>query len=53
VDVVAIGLANGQIYLHNLKFDETITKFTQDWGPVTTIAFRTGNGLYVIGLLMY
>ena len=42
VDVVAIGLADGQIVLHNLKFDETIVKFTQDWGVVTTIAFRTG-----------
>ncbi|XP_060608574.1 WD repeat-containing protein 36-like isoform X2 [Ruditapes philippinarum] len=41
VDVVAIGLANGQIIIHNLKFDETITKFLQDWGPVTTISFRT------------
>lgn len=41
VDVVAIGLANGEIIIHNLKFDETITKFLQDWGPVTTISFRT------------
>jgi U3 small nucleolar RNA-associated protein 21 len=43
VDVVAVGLANGQIVLHNLKFDETVMKFTQDWGPVTTITFRTGK----------
>ena len=42
-DVVAIGLASGQILLHNLKYDETITKFYQFWGPVTSIAFRTGN----------
>lgn len=41
IDVVAIGLADGQIILHNLKFDETIMKFRQDWGPVTTISFRT------------
>lgn len=41
VDVVAIGLANGQILIHNLKFDETIAKFLQDWGPVTTVSFRT------------
>ncbi|XP_064624692.1 WD repeat-containing protein 36-like [Lineus longissimus] len=41
IDVMAIGLADGQIILHNLKFDETLMKFTQDWGPVTTIAFRT------------
>ena len=41
IDVVGIGLANGDIYIHNLKFDETIVKFTQNWGPVTGLAFRT------------
>ncbi|KAL4237143.1 WD repeat-containing protein 36 [Mactra antiquata] len=41
VDVVAVGLASGQIILHNLKYDETIMKFLQDWGPVTSISFRT------------
>ncbi|XP_052776879.1 WD repeat-containing protein 36-like [Mya arenaria] len=41
LDVVAVGLENGQIILHNLKVDETITKFLQDWGPVTSISFRT------------
>lgn len=43
MDVIAIGLADGQIIIHNLKFDETVMKFRQDWGPVTTIAFRTGK----------
>lgn len=41
--MIAIGLADGHIYLHNLKFDETVMKFIQDWGPVTTISFRTGK----------
>ncbi|XP_013379758.1 WD repeat-containing protein 36 isoform X1 [Lingula anatina] len=41
VDVAAIGLADGQVILHNLKYDETLMKFMQDWGPVTTVAFRT------------
>lgn len=41
VDVIGIGLASGDIYIHNIKFDETIMKFTQDWGPVTGLAFRT------------
>ncbi|MCL4119134.1 UNVERIFIED_CONTAM: hypothetical protein GTU68_064212 [Idotea baltica] len=40
-DVVGIGLASGDIYLHNLKFDETVMKFKQEWGPVTGISFRT------------
>ncbi|XP_019387266.1 PREDICTED: WD repeat-containing protein 36 [Crocodylus porosus] len=41
VDVVAIGLVSGYIIVHNIKFDETLMKFEQDWGPVTTISFRT------------
>eukprot|EP00095_Tigriopus_kingsejongensis_P011785 maker-scaffold119_size336447-snap-gene-2.31 protein:Tk11785 transcript:maker-scaffold119_size336447-snap-gene-2.31-mRNA-1 annotation:"wd repeat-containing protein 36" len=41
IDVVAIGLENGEIYVHNLKFDETIVKFSQDWGSVTGLTFRT------------
>lgn len=41
MDVVAVGLASGEIYLHNLKFDETVVKFVQEWGPVIGISFRT------------
>ncbi|KAG7161754.1 WD repeat-containing protein 36-like [Homarus americanus] len=40
-DVIAVGLANGRIILHNLKFDETVVDFKQDWGRVTGISFRT------------
>jgi len=50
LDVVAIGLESGDIYLHNLKFDETVVKFKQDWGPVTGLSFRTdGNPIMVSG----
>ncbi|XP_030624689.1 WD repeat-containing protein 36 [Chanos chanos] len=41
VDVVGVGLASGQIILHNIKFDETLMKFQQDWGPITCLSFRT------------
>ncbi|XP_051875459.1 WD repeat-containing protein 36 isoform X2 [Pristis pectinata] len=41
VDVVAVGLASGMIIVHNLKYDEMVMKFQQDWGPVTAISFRT------------
>ncbi|KAK2518093.1 Wdr36 [Columba livia] len=41
VDVVAIGLVSGHIIVHNIKFDETLMKFQQDWGPITAISFRT------------
>ncbi|XP_054253451.1 WD repeat-containing protein 36 [Indicator indicator] len=40
VDVVAIGLVSGHIIVHNIKFDETLMKFQQDWGPITAISFR-------------
>ena len=43
VDVVGIGLENGTLLMHNLKFDETIMKFQQEWGPVTAVSFRTGE----------
>lgn len=43
VDVVAVGLQNGKIFLHNLKFDEIVMRFMQDWGAVTSISFRTGE----------
>jgi U3 small nucleolar RNA-associated protein 21 len=41
VNVIAVGLASGDIILHNLKFDETVLKFRQEWGPVTALTFRT------------
>ena len=43
IDVVAIGLLNGDIYLHNLKYDQTVVKFHQDWGAVTGLGFRTDD----------
>ena len=43
VDVVGIGLQSGKLLLHNLKFDEIVMKFQQDWGPVTALTFRTGE----------
>ncbi|XP_003704996.2 WD repeat-containing protein 36 [Megachile rotundata] len=41
VDVVAIGLNDGRIILHNLKYDETVFDLVQDWGCVISISFRT------------
>uniref|UniRef100_A0A3Q3XGH5 Uncharacterized protein n=1 Tax=Mola mola TaxID=94237 RepID=A0A3Q3XGH5_MOLML len=41
VDVVGIGTATGRVIIHNIRLDETLMSFTQDWGPVTSLAFRT------------
>eukprot|EP00794_Sanderia_malayensis_P006767 gene6767-7529_t len=50
IDVAAIGLENGKIILHNLKYDETIVSFWQEFGPVTAISFRTdGNPVMATG----
>lgn len=43
VDVVGIGTASGRIIIHNIRLDETLMSFTQDWGPISTLAFRTGD----------
>lgn len=48
VDVVAVGLASGDIMLHNLKFDETVVKFRQEWGPITALTFRTDGAPIMI-----
>ncbi|XP_046440161.1 WD repeat-containing protein 36-like [Daphnia pulex] len=48
VDVVAVGLASGEMCLHNLKFDETLIKFKQDWGPITALTFRTDGAPIMI-----
>lgn len=39
IDIVAVGLKNGQIILHNIKLDETLQMYMQD-ASVTSIAFR-------------
>ncbi|XP_054613633.1 WD repeat-containing protein 36 isoform X2 [Dunckerocampus dactyliophorus] len=41
VDVVGVGTATGRIVIHNIRADETLMMFTQDWGPITSLAFRT------------
>ena len=50
--VVAVGLANGRIIIHNLEVDETVFELVQDWGLVTSISFRTdGNEIMATGSL--
>ncbi|KAJ6233135.1 wd repeat-containing protein [Anaeramoeba flamelloides] len=40
-DIVGIGLVDGRIFLHNLKFDRTVRQFSQEEGKVTSLSFRT------------
>lgn len=48
IDVIAVGLADGGIFLLNMKYDEIVMQFKQDWGPVTSITFRTDNQPFMI-----
>lgn len=48
IDVIGIGLSSGDIYIHNIKYDEVVMRFTQDWGPVTALAFRTDGAPVMI-----
>ena len=41
LDAVAVGLRDGEIIVHNIKYDETFIKFKQDWGPVSSLSFRS------------
>ncbi|XP_041666013.1 WD repeat-containing protein 36 [Cheilinus undulatus] len=41
VDVVGVGMATGRIVIHNIRLDEKLMSFTQDWGPISSLAFRT------------
>ena len=43
VDVMGVGLSSGRILLHDIRADKTLMSFSQDWGPVTTLSFRTGK----------
>ncbi|XP_048757531.1 WD repeat-containing protein 36-like [Ostrea edulis] len=50
IDVIAVGLSDGRAILHNIKYDETVMQFQQDWGPVSAISFRTdGHPIMVTG----
>ena len=48
IDVVAIGLANGDICVHNLKSDTTLIKFNQEWGEVVRLSFRTDGASLLV-----
>lgn len=51
---MGVGLVNGRIIIHNLKYDETIMEFQQDWGTVTCLSFRSdGHPIMASGTPTY
>ncbi len=43
VDVVGIGLSDGEILICNLRFDKVLIRFFQSTGAVTSLSFRSDN----------
>jgi len=50
VDVIAIGLLDGSIHIHDIKTDQEIMRFKQQ-GKVTALSFRTGTFSFLISHL--
>ena len=48
IDIVAIGLENGSIYIHNLRIDETLMKFKQEWGSIESLSFRSDGQPFMV-----
>ncbi|VDM58338.1 unnamed protein product [Angiostrongylus costaricensis] len=46
VDVLAVGLSNGQIFLHNVRVDETICKFRHE-KAISAVGFRNDGKPYM------
>lgn len=47
VDICAVGLADGCVYLHNLRYDITLLRFIHDGGAITSITFKSGKSKHV------
>lgn len=47
-DVVGIGLEDGHVHIHNLKYDETVMKVYQEYGSITSMSFRLDNQPYLV-----
>lgn len=50
VDVVAIGLNDGRILIHNIRSDKTVMQFKQD-DRVSAFAFRTGTQILLFSTI--
>jgi U3 small nucleolar RNA-associated protein 21 len=47
-NVVAIGLDDGHVYIQNIKYDETVLKIYQEYGPITSMSFRLDGLPYLV-----
>lgn len=47
-DVIGIGLSDGHVYIHNIKYDEVLMKMYQEYGAVTSMSFRLDGQPYLV-----
>lgn len=47
-DVLGIGLEDGHVYVHNIKYDEVLIKIYQEYGSVTSMTFRLDGKPYLV-----
>ena len=47
VDIVAVGFANGDIFLVNLLYNEILLKFSQDSSPIKSLSFSSDTTMGV------
>jgi len=47
-DVLGIGLSDGHVYVHNIKYDETVLKIYQEYGSITSMSFRLDGQPYLV-----
>lgn len=47
-DVLGIGLSDGHVFVHNIKYDEVVMKIYQEYGSVTSMSFRLDSQPYLV-----
>lgn len=47
-DILGIGLKDGHIYIHDIKYDQTVIKIYQEYGAVTSMSFRLDGQPYLV-----
>lgn len=47
-DVIGIGLEDGNIYIHNIRYDEVVMKIYQEYGRITSMSFRLDGQPYLV-----
>lgn len=47
-DIIGIGLEDGHIYIHDIRYNQTVMKMYQEYGAVTSMSFRLDGQPYLV-----